>query len=373
MLVDYLIPKIYLSDILLLLNVGLNYLDKKNQKKVQIKNKKLNKIDIPFFILIIFLLLYQLGQQSLLCGLWSLRVLLLISFMQQISQSKLFKQHFYRALLLAVIWQSFLAYYQFIKQAPLANYHWFGESQFQTSFNISRGYFLNQEKILPYAATAHPNILAGMIVVFSIILIGNSTNQKTKVLLRLNSLIIIILTQSYAALLAWLISLWLSFVGTKLHSRLPLKKILLLGAVISFLLSPIIIDHWPANFFNQLSISRRQLLNQAAWQMWLDKPLLGVGWFNFVKQVENYSHNPEVVRFVQPVHHLGLLILSEGGLVTTLAVGLILWRKRQIINWQKLPILLPLASLDHYLVTQPVGLLLMILLVSSFTGRRTRT
>jgi hypothetical protein len=94
------------------------------------------------------------------------------------------------------------------------------------------------------------------------------------------------------------------------------------------------------------------------------QPLVGVGLNQFTSRVEQYTQIREVVRFVQPVHHLGLLWLAETGL---LGLMFLLWVLLEIKNKKLiLPILilLPIAVLDHYLLTQNQGLLLGVVLFS---------
>jgi hypothetical protein len=126
----------------------------------------------------------------------------------------------------------------------------------------------------------------------------------------------------------------------------------------------------PAFPLNQnLSLSRRVTLNQAAIAM-IDQRPQGVGLQAFTTQLERVSQSREIVRFVQPVHHLGLLWLAETGLLGLVALGVgLIYLKRAQPTWLTGVILaaiwlLPVASLDHYLLTIQTGLLLSALVVS---------
>ena len=104
------------------------------------------------------------------------------------------------------------------------------------------------------------------------------------------------------------------------------------------------------------SINRRNYLNEAAFEIFKNKQLWGTGINNFTMFLEEFSQNKELIRFIQPVHNLALLILSEGGLLLVALLYLIRDQHKTINFWQKTLILLAIASLDHYLFTQVVGL-----------------
>ena len=94
-------------------------------------------------------------------------------------------------------------------------------------------------------------------------------------------------------------------------------------------------------------------------------PVWGVGMGNFVTNAEQYSSSTEVVRFVQPVHNLPLLILTETGLLGLILIYLIL--QTSSIKFQKslalsLILLTSIILLDHYLLTIQSGVLLLIII-----------
>ena len=104
------------------------------------------------------------------------------------------------------------------------------------------------------------------------------------------------------------------------------------------------------------SINRRNYLNEAAFEIFKNKQLWGTGINNFTVFLEDFSQSRELIRFVQPVHNLALLILSEGGLLLAALLYLIRDQHKTVNFWQKTLILLAIASLDHYLLTQVAGL-----------------
>ena len=89
--------------------------------------------------------------------------------------------------------QSFLAYFQFFWQKNFLAYQFLGESNLNNFAGISHAYVFGREMVLAYGSTAHPNILAGFIVLFSILLEQKSQNfilsMKKRVIFKLFLLI----------------------------------------------------------------------------------------------------------------------------------------------------------------------------------------
>ena len=357
LLVDYLISKLYLFDLLLVGNVAIFLADQKNRHQLKKIKLKFKKIDFAILFLGVIFLTYQLFVSPTATIFLSVRLSLILIFLFFTFKDKAKTKDFYRALALSLSWQSFLAYYQFFNQKALAPYQWFGESNLQSLAGISRGTFIDQEKILPYGSTAHPNILAGTVVIFSMLLIESRhfRDEWEKIFL-FNALVIALLTQSISALLVLILFfLWLNQLNRQLISVL---------AAVFFLLSPFFLKQGQNLIHNDyLSLSRRQWLNEAAIKMWQTKPIFGFGYHHFLYHLENYSQNKELLRFVQPVHHLGLLALSEGGIILVLIFTLLIIRYRKSYNWSKILIISPIAALDHYLLTQILGLVSLILLL----------
>lgn len=351
LLVDYLIPKVYLAEFFLVPFLLLSLV-------------QLGKIKLPTgfcFLVLLFLLRQLLSGSALAAFTHLLHLIEFFLFFKVISrdtlfQSKLGQKFTAAALLITIVLQSLLAFYQFVFQKSLLAYQFLGETNLSDLANISRAQFSFGEKILPYGSTAHPNILAGIVVVLSILLIQKaSTALWLRWLLFSNALMIIFITQSLSALLTLgLFGIYL------LLEKIKNKKILLALTYYFFLLFlPYLLGKIADTKLSSDSIERRVNLNQAALEMFRENTLLGIGINNFTLELEKYSgeiSNREVVRFVQPVHNLLFLMLAEGGLLL-LALFWLLIRQLKIDRfYQKSLILLALASLDHYLFSQFSGL-----------------
>jgi hypothetical protein len=113
---------------------------------------------------------------------------------------------------------------------------------------------------------------------------------------------------------------------------------------------------------DQLGWERRVWLTDAATKIWSKSVLTGVGVNQFTAYLETVNPSKELVRFVQPAHHLGWLWLSETGLLGVMLVGLIIYlvchknpnQLNSVLTW--LIVATPIIIWDHYLLTHPTGL-----------------
>lgn len=352
-LIDYLIPKLYTFEIPLLLLLFLSI-------------PTLRKLHIPVYICLLFLLLFarQLFSDLPWSGLshlvhLSLAGLLLFTLRHDPCwvkpQAKLFVQ---AGLLAAIMLQTLLAIYQFVAQQSLLAYQFFGETQLAQLTNISRGQFFFGERLLAYGSTAHPNILAGIITLFSLLLIGQARGKHwLQITILLNNLLIIYLTQSLSALLTLIL-----FAGYWLI-RQQRQAVVRVGIALTYyaflVLLPLLLVYPPSSWSQLESVYRRQALNQAGWQILESNLVLGVGLNQFTAVLHQYRSqfaNQEIIRFTQPVHHVLLLALAEGGLV--MVVLAIWWLRASAVSalTRKSLVLLAIISLDHYLLSQAAGL-----------------
>lgn len=373
LLIDYLIPKLYLSDIVLWALL-LNWLRLRLQKRsFNLKNFiELLKQQHGGIILIGLLITRQLFSSYAGNGVWfSLQIIesgLLLWFL--VKNSHLLKTQITAiSILITLASQFFLALYQFIAQQPLLPYQFLGEPRFAPYYQLSRHIFFGQEKILPYAATAHPNLLAGLGVMFCLIICTADWPKLTKTqrkIIQILSLLLCLgligLTQSLSALLTLGAGLLLNSLSLNLKQLKKYLLIVLIFAPIAISLIRPVFNHYP-------SLERRAILNQAALKLWIQQPLLGTGLNQFTTQLKNITRYQELGNFIQPTHHVLLLWLAETGL---LGISIIVWIWQQIKNQDKkkilqaLLILSPILALDHYLYSLQTGRLMLILWLGWF-------
>ncbi len=367
--VDYLIPKFHLSDIFLLTLFFVLIFRAENRKF-------LTKIirNIPYKptlgILGTLLILQQItSEHPIVSILFLLRILILaITGLIITSDTHLLKSQItITTVKITVIFQSLLAWYQYLSQGSLFNYYFLGETNLNAYAGIAQSSLLGVQKILPYGTTAHPNVLAGILTIFSLFIFNNfSKNSKTKlteILILILSSSTILLTQSVSAILGLLLGVAVIVINKKKLFVYTPKKIAIFFLVLSALTILLLTQITDQTVINSNSVLRRNFLNSAAIAILQKEPFTGVGFQNFTAYLEKNSTNQEVVRFIQPAHSVLLLFLSEAGLIgTTFFLLLILpylKKNRKIRHPEYLLALLPILALDHYLLTIQSGLLLL--------------
>jgi len=363
LLVDYLIPKLYLSDIFIISLLTIWIVAEK--KLYDFKTLRLSTASFLVFLFIArqFFTINNIASLYYLAKIFEFSLFFI--FLK--NHKKLLATSHY-ALATSLVFQSLLAIYQFVFQKSLFGFWFFGETNLNNYAGIAKGVFNGVEKILPYGTTAHPNILAGFLAVgiMALPLLTRRGIRGRGFVLILAS-IALLLTQSWSAWLVLLLYLTSAFA----NARHPLSCVLrrmperprrggwgVRLIVTLFVLSPILIYFFAQRFPQHTSLTRRDYLNQISIKMFFHHPILGVGLNNFTARVEDYGFLKETNRFIQPVHNGLLLILSETGILGII-IFLIASRKFSILNSQFL-VILPLFFLDHYLLTSQTGLLLLL-------------
>jgi len=130
---------------------------------------------------------------------------------------------------------------------------------------------------------------------------------------------------------------------------------------------------------NQRAISDRLLYQEVAIEMIKAKPILGVGYKNFVLEMDNYTKEPLKPHQHQPVHNIYLLIAAETGMagliLFLLFIGAILlsaWKsKLTALSITLLAIFIGflfIGFFDHYLWTIQQGQLMFFLVAGLLAG-----
>lgn len=366
--IDYLLPKFYLSDIIVLLLTAWVIFSKQIKlPKFEIKNN--------LFLIVatgVFLLFQLMTKQTTIVGWQIIKIieLLWLTFLLKSLWPKLKPSLILISANLVLLFQSIIGLLQFFNQKSVAGYWLLGEPNLARPIDMTRQVIFGQNLILPYGTTAHPNVLAGFIVTVLIlnVLLFKKTNQNNLAFFlqgfsSLLGLTVLLLTGSWSAGLSLVVAIFL--IKFK-----PKSKKLVMITVGIWIIATIFISK--ANVFLNTanhSVIRRQYLNQAAIIMMIDHPLTGVGLNNFTALVEKYSPTREVVRFTQPTHNTPLLILSEIGMIGIIIATI--WVKKLRSSWiwpltMTCATFLPILSLDHYLYTLQTGNLIFAVLLVSF-------
>ena len=255
-LVDYLMPDLWLQDIIALAIIILNF------KFIILKLK---------FLLPLFLILGSVFFSSApLVSLINLtRFLLALGVGHILTSNRKFKKPALIGLTGAVIWTGILAILQFIKQGTVFGWWFLGEPIFSLgSGGVKKVVLFGKNLVLPMATFPHFNVLIAFLILSLIVL-------RKKI---------------------WY---WLA-------AALVLFKVIT---------------------FDSTSFWRRWQLIKISLAMIKDYPLFGVGWGCFVEKLPDFWHQLGTnFRFLQPVHNIFLIMLSELGFLGSLGIILLISR-----------------------------------------------
>lgn len=371
-LVDYLLPKLYLSDIPIIILLVVYVFKNKISIIKSIKNSKY------IFLLSLYLLIIGLVSSNPLASSWySFKVIELMFLGIYLHRRYTFSRFISLItppLTLSIFLQASLALYQYINQSSFFGYYFLGEPDL-TSTTIVHAATPYGLKILPYGTTPHPNVLAGFLAI-GLILIHLRTLHilKNKPKLSLNfiltglSFIVLLLSRSLSAL-SGIIFAFLIFFNRKIIIRQKHNLLIQISIYITIFMSLLF---FPFLYHTKIlsdnpSFYERYELNQIAINQILSHPLFGVGSNLFIKHLPDYPLGHQQSYLLQPVHHGLLLITAETGLAGLLLISLCLVSWFKLIQATKHPIsaFLPLAclfvilQLDHYPLTLQTGQLLL--------------
>lgn len=373
-LVDYLLPKIYLSDIIILSLLCILLVTSFSPKSLSQLFKRYWFLGLFF----VYLLIITATGLRPLSGIWFwaqlVKLFLFSLYLHSSYTFKSFLSLIYPALLLTLGFQFLLSLYQFIFQQSLFPYAILGEVNFQASSLVMNNYF-GQLLHPPYATTPHPNVLAGLFTIYTLcVLICSVYNPillKYKVFNSITiclSYIVIFLTQSLTAFLAFTLGIIFLIAISKLHTRLIFCLLIISTLLINLFF--ILKNYQLNNIIDLYSITRRYKLFHASVNLLKSQPLTGVGLNQFVPAANEQSLFTDPGIYLQPVHNIYLLWTTEAGLLGSF---LLLWclflflpqRSRKLqIRLVPLIALLMIGILDHYPYTLQTGQLLLTLTFS---------
>ena len=376
--VDYLFPKLHLSLIPIIIFISINLLNYKFFNSLKGHLKKYLHHYLVVCLLFLLLSFTALIGPVPLSSLWSIgriAVLLIFTLVLRLRYSppKLL-QLLYLPALATSIFQSLLALYQFHFQRQLIGYRLLGEPELYHAADLAKAGFDGAIKTLAYGTTAHPNVIAGLILIFLIWILGytvyNPNSCKTNIISMIYICLFsvtIYITRSLTSLMSFVIvyllliySAYRSRIGSRSYSRLIIYSIPI------FILLSLISTYQLGLLTDKQSITRRYKLLSTSITLLRSQPLIGVGPNAFIPAAILTHSDLEVYRFPQPVHNIYALFAVENGLF---AVIITLWLastfiRRLRLDLSTLPLFLPLTALltigllDHYPLTLQSGLLM---------------
>lgn len=353
--VDYLSPVLYFWDILAISLLVVFLLQK----------KKLNTVALNLFLIFILSQALSINSNAFGVGLVRLEQYIVTGLFGVYIASQRFlqlKRDIFWPIAIGIIFESLLVILEFIKSSSVG--FWIlGERSFYIGTPaIAKFNFYGIEFLRPYATFSHPNVLAGFVVIMLpiIFLASKNRNKDFFILTVFLSFITLVLTSSRVAILG--------FVGVFIGLfRKPGFLILILTIV---LLLPLLITRFSSLInYDTLSLGRRLQLNKIGIEAFATSPIFGIGLNNFIsKEADNLIIGEN--RFLQPIHNIFLLTLAETGLVGFLGLTFFIvypiWRLLKmlpsqdslclLISWMAI---LFLGNFDHYLLTSPQGVRLL--------------
>ncbi len=371
--VDYLAPTLYFTDILLLLTL-VSYIIS-NFKFLISKQTSIILLGILFAAVNIFVA----SNQMVAFYKW-MKVAEFVMLGWYIVRTRQSIASIITPLSVGVLYSSVLAIAQFILQRSVGGpLWWLGERTFDAATpGIARMDWYGRELLRPYATFPHPNVLGGYIAAILPLVLFKLSNKKKIYYLSVFLLgtIALFLTFSRSAIavgaIGMGISIWYAVYRKMTH--IVFSQILY---TISFILTIIVLASTVS--VSGESFVVRQELNAAAMKLWQTAPLFGVGLGNFLVRLPE-AIPMRTIYFLQPVHNIYLLLLSEIGMVgvifIVLLVAIQLKHGLRIKNYGKrnrtdlfiihnsLFVLLVLGLVDHYPFTLQQGQLLLVVLVA---------
>jgi hypothetical protein len=365
-LIDYLLPRLYLSDlpifILMLLNLNrfTSFLNRKSYL-------------LP---LISYLILNTLFIHPSLSSFWFLLKLIELTWFTLYLRSNYPKHQLlniaFWPLMFSMLLQFLIASLQYINQSEIFGYLLLGEPHLGGVVGLGQSMLPGTLKILAYGTTSHPNVLAGFFVV-AMLVCWQSYFNNPKLTKRLYpliittglSIVIMILTESVSGVLAviWSMAHLERKKSLIIRYGLNLLSMIILVSSLVILLPSTISHYHSPQWINFKSITIRYKLNQHAFTLINEIPFFGVGLNQFTPSL--IEHNLlDTAPFIQPAHQVLLLWLSETGLIGfLLVIWLILRLKSRAIPIPLLALVI-IGLFDHYPLTLQTGQLLLFLCLS---------
>jgi len=341
------------------------------------KNEALKKIiwNNKFFLLFFILLFLSITvSKNPMAGWYGAVKLIEFVFFAYYTSSFVSKKRLSKITILlsiAVITESLIAIFQFIKKGSLGGLFYFlGERTFngQTP-GISNASLDGSLVLRPYATFPHPNVLAGFLLITMIFFIYN-LKRKDKNLVKiltpalLIGSIALLLSMSRIAIFLWMVILAIFVYKSFKKARYLFFNLIMLSFLIAgVFFTPIGSRFLHIDLSDPVFANRFDLIRQSI-MLIVQNPIFGVGLNNSILTPSATSLR-ENIFYPQPVHNIYLLIGLESGLPGLLLFFLFIAKTYQKLKskahdprYIALSCILILGFFDHYFLTLQQGQLL---------------
>lgn len=367
--VDYLAPTVYLTDVL----IGVILLSWiiESWKKFPISNFQFLLLIFAFVLVNIFFS----ASRPIAIYKW-IKVLEFFLLGFYIIKTKPVYSFVIWHLSFGILFSSLLAIAQFIFQHSIGGPLWFlGERTFALDTPGIARINVGQELLRPYATFPHPNVLGGFLAAVLPLLIYNLQICKSANLQMNESIKKMMQWELVVTIVLGIVALLLTFsrsamvvgvVATALViARMRNKTIIFFYLFFAIVL---LISFFKINPHEE-SVVVRQQLNNAAIKIWQSSPLVGVGLGNFLVVLPKALPS-RTVYFLQPVHNIYLLLLSEVGGAGMAFFLWLLWRGLRRVTRDtyriSLIVILALGLVDHYPLSLQQGQLMLTVFLALF-------
>lgn len=355
--IDYLSPTIYFWDLLVLLLLTVAGFNLLRQKKKISLNKPFAILLGIFFLSLLPSLLGSLNPEAGLVQIKDYLSASLFGLYIAGKDSVRIRKLLFPALIISFIFICALGLLQFLLGRSLG--FWvLGERDFSvTTPLVAKFNYYDKIFLRPYSTFSHPNLFGGFLMVtMPLVLYGlPKVFRKIALILGLLGCATVLVTFSRPALI--LLAVYFLVIYRKYW------KLMLVTLV---LLSPLVVVRFVSIFtFDTLAILRRQELQEYSVELFKRHIWSGTGVNNFVNALAIDKILVGTSRFLQPVHNIFLLILSETGLIGLAGFLLMfltsVYKNIKNDNYLSRILLASLLSItflglfDHYFITLPQG------------------
>lgn len=293
--VDYFSPTFYLTDALIILMFVLN----------------LKKIKINWSILFPFISFALINTffsgNYLITGYKWMKVFEMAFVVYYFAKSKISKEKIFSLILASSFVFSFIGIAQVVLGHTIGGlFYLFGERAFSLNTpGISLVNIFGRNILRAYSTFSHPNSLAGFFGVTLLLFLLYLPKTKINKIMAGVIGITFLLSNSLAAFGAMFVALLFHF--SKKNFYKSILVLLIAGSLALPFVS--ISSRFPQEVFLRLSLSASSL------KVFLIDPLFGTGLGNFILSSVKVAYPGSGVWFLQPVHNIFLLTLSEVGIV----------------------------------------------------------
>ncbi|HOM78234.1 MAG TPA: O-antigen ligase family protein [bacterium] len=373
-LVDYVIPTVYIQDILVFLLVLVTF-----PKLIKSFIKHISHWEFAFLILFFAgtALSVCSSQVPISANVGFSRLFLYSAFgFYVFSQINLLTEmpRLLRIFTFLLFFQSVLGLAQWFNQGSIFNnYLFLGEQPYSMSTpNIVRTSWKGFSRVPSYGTFRHPNVLASFLVLNVLFILGMRPKHPFYYCVVFLSIVSLYFTFSVISLYGLIFGIS-AFLIPKKNLGSFLFFIFWLGVFATLFLVfapslylPLNLQNLIISFFANPSVFRRRNLILVALKIFGASPLFGVGLNNSLYYVDKFSVALSLPKFTQPIHNIYLLLLSEVGIINFffLATFFLLLFKKLYNSFLstasgkysrlflvQLTILLFFGFFDHYLIT----------------------